>query len=99
MAKIIVKAVAEWTSKKDAEDLTVILNSEDLKKLEETVLSGLKDKMQNGVTLKANDNFDGGFRIAVNEGGAYYDYSKDAVTEMLSAYLSPKIAALLREAE
>ena len=99
LAQLIVKAVAEWTSKKDAEDLTVILNSEDLKKLEETVLSGLKDKMQNGITLKANDNFDGGFRIAVNEGGAYYDYSKDAVTEMLSAYLSPKIAALLREAE
>ena len=99
LAQLIVKTVAEWTSKKDAEDLTVILNSDDLKKLEETILSGLKEKMQNGITLKANDNFDGGFRVAVNEGGAYYDYSKDAVTEMLSAYLSPKIAALLREAE
>lgn len=99
LAQLIVKAVAEWTSKKDAEDLTVILNSEDLKKLEDIVLSGLKDKMQKGITLKANDNFDGGFRIAVNEGGAYYDYSKDAVTEMLADYLSPKIASLLREAE
>jgi V/A-type H+-transporting ATPase subunit E len=99
LAQLIVKAVAEWTSKKDAEDLTVILNSEDLKKLEDIVLSGLKDKIQKGITLKANDNFDGGFRIAVNEGGAYYDYSKDAVTEMLADYLSPKIASLLREAE
>ena len=99
LAKIIVKAVDGWTSKPDAEEITVILNSEDLKKLEDTVLSGLKDKMQKGITLKANDNFDGGFRIAVNEGGAYYDYSKDAVTEMLADYLSPKIASLLREAE
>ena len=73
--------------------------TKDLEKLEKTLLQGLKDRMIKGVTLKANDNFDGGFRIAVNEGGAYYDYSKDAVTEMLSAYLSPKIAALLREAE
>lgn len=99
LAKIIVKAVDGWTSKPDAEEITVILNSEDLKKLEETVVSGLKDKMQKGITLKANDNFDGGFRIAVNEGGAYYDYSKDSVTEMLADYLSPKIASLLREAE
>jgi V/A-type H+-transporting ATPase subunit E len=99
LAKIIVKVVDGWTSKPDTEDITVILNSEDLKKLEDTVLAGLKDKMQKGITLKANDNFDGGFRIAVNEGGAYYDYSKDAVTEMLADYLSPKIASLLREAE
>ncbi len=99
LAQIIVKAVDGWTSKPEMEDITVILNSEDLKKLEDTVVSGLKDKMQKGITLKANDNFDGGFRIAVNEGGAYYDYSKDAVTEMLADYLSPKIASLLREAE
>ncbi len=99
LAQIIVKAVDGWTSNPEMEDITVILNSEDLKKLEETVVSGLKDKMQKGITLKANDNFDGGFRIAVNEGGAYYDYSKDSVTEMLADYLSPKIASLLREAE
>ncbi|MBE6748094.1 MAG: V-type ATP synthase subunit E [Ruminococcaceae bacterium] len=99
LAQIIVKAVAGWTSKPEMEDITVILNSEDLKKLEDTVVSGLKEKMQNGITLKANDNFDGGFRIAVNDGGAYYDYSQEAVTDMLSNYLSPKITALLREAE
>jgi len=99
LAQIIVKAVAGWTSKPEMEDITVILNSEDLKKLEDTVVSGLKEKMQNGITLKANDNVDGGFRIAVNDGGAYYDYSQEAVTDMLSNYLSPKITALLREAE
>ena len=32
-------------------------------------------------------------------GVQYYDYSKDAVTDMLSNYLSPKITALLKEAE
>ncbi len=99
LAQLIVKVVAEWASKPEKEDITVILNSEDLKKLEDTILSGLKDKMQKGVTLKATDSIDGGFRIAVNDGGAYYDYSKDAVTEMLADYLSPKIASLLREAE
>ena len=99
LAQIIIGAVSNWTNNPDAEDITVVLNSEDLKKLEDTLLQGLKEKMQNGITLKANDNFDGGFRIAVNDGGAYYDYSAGAVTDMLSNYLSPKIAALLKEAE
>ena len=98
-AKLIVNAVECWTGKPEAEDISVILNSADLEKLEEALLAELKAKMLRGVTLKANDNFDGGFRIAVNNGGAYYDYSAQAVTDMLSNYLSPRVTALLKEAE
>ena len=79
-------------------DVEVVLNGEDLKKLEKTLLSALKEKMLTGVTLKANDNFDGGFRIAVDNGNVYYDYSAEAVVEMLSNYLSPRVAQLLKEA-
>ena len=99
LTQLVMKAVEGWTAKPDAEDITVIMNSEALKSMEETLLAGLKEKMIKGVTLKANDNFDGGFRIAVNEGGAYYDYSAEAVVDMLSNYLSPKVTALLKEAE
>ena len=98
-AQLIIKAVEGWTAKPDAEDISVILNSKDLESLEETLVAGLKEKMIKGVTLKANDNFDGGFRIAENNGGAYYDYSAQAVVDMLSNYLSPKVTALLKEAE
>ncbi len=79
-------------------DVEVVLNGEDLKKLEKTLLSALKEKMLTGVTLKANDNLDGGFRIAVDNGNVYYDYSAEAVVEMLSNYLSPRVAQLLKEA-
>ena len=98
-AKLVMNAVEGWAGKPDAEDITVILNSADLKKLEETLVAGLKEKMVKGVTFKANDNFDGGFRIAVNNSGAYYDYSAEAVVDMLANYLSPKVTALLKEAE
>ena len=99
LAGIIVNLVEGFKNNAAAEDITIVLGSEDLKKIEDTVLSALKEKALFGVTLKANDNFDGGFRIAVNDGGAYYDYSAEAVTDMLSNYLSPKIAALMKEAE
>ena len=99
LAKLIVKFIEVWQSNPDADDISVILNSEDLKAIEETLLSSLKDKMQKGVTLKANDNFVGGFRIAVNNGQAFYDYSAEAVVDMLSNYLSPKVTEILKEAE
>lgn len=98
-AKLIINAVEVWTSKPEADDISVILNSNNLKNLEEALLAELKAKMLGGVTLKANDNFNGGFRVAVNNGAVYYDYSAEAVTDMLSNYLSPRVTALLKEAE
>ncbi len=99
LSDLIIKVVETWAKNTEAEEISVILNSDDLKEIENTLLSALKEKMLKGVTLKANDNFDGGFRIAVNQGQAYYDFSAEAVTDMLSAYLSPKVSALLKEAE
>ena len=99
LVKLIINAVECWAGKPEADDISVILNSNDLAKLEEALLAELKAKMLSGVTLKTNDNFDGGFRIAVNNGAVYYDYSADAVTDMLSNYLSPKVTELLKEAE
>ena len=98
-ARLIISIVESWANKPDAEDIAVILNTQDLNKLEETLLAALKEKMLTGITLKANDNFDGGFRIAVNNGSAYYDYSAEAVVDMLSNYLSPKVTELLKEAK
>ncbi len=99
LSQLIVDVVANWANKPDAEDVAVILNTEDLQKLEKTIQAALKEKLVNGITLKANDTFDGGFRIAVNNGSAYYDYSAEAVVDMLSNYLSPKVTELLKEAE
>ena len=99
LTKLVTDVVEGWAKNPDAEDITVILNTEDVKALEEAALASLKDKISKGITLKANDNFDGGFRISVNNGAAYYDYSAEAVVDMMSNYLSPKVTKLLKEAE
>ena len=99
LEELIVSAIEKWSEKPDAEELTVILNSEDISKLEDSLLSTLKKKISAGVTLKANDSFLGGFRIAMSNSNVYYDYSKEAVVDMLANYLSPKVVKLLKEAE
>ena len=99
LSQLVVNVVESWANKPDVDNIEVILNSNDVELLEKTALSSLKERISKGVTLKANDNFDGGFRIAVNDGGAYYDYSTEAVVDMMSNYLSPKVVKLLKEAE
>lgn len=99
LSQLVINVVESWANKPDVENIEVILNSNDVEVLEKTAFSSLKARISKGVTLKANDNFDGGFRIAVNNGGAYYDYSTEAVVDMMSNYLSPKVVKLLKEAE
>lgn len=99
LPQLVTNVVENWAKKPDVENIEVILNSNDIQLLEKTALSSLKERITKGLTLKANDNFDGGFRIAVNNGGAYYDYSTEAVVDMMSNYLSPKVVKLLKEAE
>lgn len=99
IAGIIINVVECWAKKPDTDALEVILSSDDLKLLENALLAGFKERMLKGVTLKAGDNFNGGFRIALNNDGAYYDYSAEAVVDMLSGYLTPKVTELLKEAE
>ena len=98
LSKIIVSAVESWAAKPDADDLSVILNREELEALEKNAIAELNEKMRKGVTLKASDSFDGGFRIAEKDGQVYYDYSTEAVVEMLSNYLNPKVTEIMKEA-
>ena len=98
-SQLILRAVEGWAAHPEAGELTVILNSEDLARLEDVLLAELKARMLNGVTLKASDQFDGGFRIEKKDEGIYYDFSAESVVEMLTNYLNPKVAALMKEAE
>ena len=52
--------------------------------------------------ISVNETGLGGFKevtFMINGDGAYYDYSADAVVEMLAGYLSPRVSELLREAK
>ncbi len=99
IADVIAKVVAALAENNDTDDINILLNAEDKKKFEDALRSALKSKAVDGITLTPNDSFIGGFRVAVNNGTAYYDYSAEAVTEMMSAYLNPRVTELMKEAE
>jgi V/A-type H+-transporting ATPase subunit E len=98
LGTLIPETVKEWAKKSDASDLSVILNDKDLKALESNLKTALKDKISEGLTLKADNSIGGGFRIGVKDGAAFYDYSAEAVADLFSAYLNPRVAAIMKEA-
>ncbi len=95
---LVPETVKEWAKKSDVSGLSVLLNEKDLKALEDTFKSDLKAEISKGLEIKPDQSLSAGFRIGVNNGVAFYDYSAESLAEMFAAYLNPKVAALLKEA-
>jgi len=39
-----------------------------------------------------------GFRIAMKDGSAYYNFSDQGIAEIMAEYMNPRIAEIVREA-
>lgn len=98
LKKLIPEVVKEWVKNTSTDDVSVLLNEKDLKELEAELKHSLKGEIEKGLSLKADNSISSGFRIGVKDGAAFYDYSAEAVSDLFSAYLNPRVAALMKEA-
>ena len=85
-----------WAGKSGANSLDVLIPEADLKKLSGWFNEKLAAELKNGVEVKPVRNLDSGFRISNKDGSAYYDFSAEAVAHLLSAYLNPRLAEILK---
>ncbi|MDR0557905.1 MAG: V-type ATP synthase subunit E [Treponema sp.] len=86
-----------WATK-GSDELAVLVSERDVKKIKGFFDKKLAAALEKGVELKSDRNLSAGFRIAEKDGSAYYDFSADAVAELLGAYLNPHLAEILKTA-
>ena len=98
LAKLIPETVKAWAKNNDAGELSVLLSEKDLNNLESELTAELKAEIAKGLEVKADKTMTAGFKIGVENGSAYYDYSAESLAEMFAAYLNPKVAALMKDA-
>lgn len=91
------EVLKNWADK-GANELDVLLPEAECGKLQSWFTGKLAGELKKGVELKADRNLGAGFRIANRDGSAYYDFSAEAVAELLSAYLNPHLAEILTSA-
>jgi len=84
-----------WVAK-GGDNLAVILPEEQLSKLRSFFSEKLTGELWKGIELKSNRRLSSGFHISNKEGSVYYDFSAEAVAGLLSAYLNPKLAEILK---
>lgn len=97
MKTLIPETVKAWSKNADASELSVILSEKDLKSLENELKAALKAEIAKGLEIKPDSAISAGFRIGVNNGAAFYDYSAESVADLFSAYLNPRVAAIMKE--
>ena len=83
-------------AQKGGENLSVILPEGDLSKLQSFFSEKMTGELWKGIELKSNRKLASGFHISNKEGSVYYDFSAEAVAGLLSAYLNPKLAEILK---
>lgn len=95
MGKIIEKLADAWKPEREGDGIEVLLNENDLQKLEKAATSSLRERFLSGVVLKPVPDIKAGFRIGSQNGGMHYDFTAETIAEVISAYLSPRIAGFL----
>ena len=81
-----------------SDNLSVILPESSLDKIQAFFTDKLKKELGKDIELCSNRKLASGFHITSKDGSVYYDFSSEAVAGLLSSYLNPKLAGLLKEA-
>ena len=89
---LILKVVEQWSPDGSAE---IAIDEADCERLEALLFSGLRKGLRKSVTLKVSDRVSRGFRIELEGEDIYYDFTDEAVSDVLRTFLTPRIRAIL----
>ncbi len=94
MLKIISSLIKANTQK---EEIVILLKAEDLKKVQKGLLAELSEEMKKRIILKPSDEISSGFSISYDAGKSLFDFTGEALSEYISAYLKPELKNILKD--
>ena len=95
MAEIIKDLVAAFI-KEDGADVTVLTAVKDVDALTAALQVSLRDSFKGKAEVFADREISGGFKVNISGDDLFYDFSNEAIVELLASYVTPRVAALLK---
>ena len=89
--------ISSWSIESSGE-VDVLLSEKDIEALDAGLRKKLSDKLSEGIEIKPAADLEAGFRISVKNGSAYYDFTPSEIASVLSQYLNPRLAEILKAA-
>lgn len=97
MGRIINEMAAAYIKdgKQDAK-LEVLVSPKSLEEMTAALKGSLKDSFAKQPALFADMELGGGLKVSVSGNDVFYDFSDDAITDIVAAYIGPRLAAIVK---
>lgn len=97
------KAMADWVKEQLSSDaheaVEVDVSKKDAKAMEKHVLAALGEDLKEDVTIAPVPDVEGGFELRFDDSDVVYDFSQDALLEVVTRFVNPRLAEIMRETE
>jgi V/A-type H+/Na+-transporting ATPase subunit E len=97
MGKIILEMVKNYNAKNPSgeADIELILPAKDLDAMEKLFKSGLVNSLKKNPSISLGRNFAAGVKISFKGDDVFFDFSDEAISDMICAYVGPRLAAVI----
>jgi len=95
MKEIILK-MADSYGKDNADSLEVLLSRQDQDRAEAFLKSQLAAELKANPTITLTNDFNSGLQISFRDDDVYFDFSDEALSEVICRFVGPKLSAVIK---
>ena len=97
IVKIMVQGNAQQGN--EATSIEALAPADKLEALEGLIRAALGQQLEGGIQLRPITGVDAGLKVSLSGGSIYHDFTDEAIAEMISAYVNPRILAILKSGD
>lgn len=97
IVKIMVQGYAQQGN--EATSIEALAPADKLEALEGLIRAALGQQLEGGIQLRPITGVDAGLKVSLSGGSIYHDFTDEAIAEMISAYVNPRILAILKSGD
>ena len=97
MGKIILEMVKNYNAKNPSgeADIALILAQKDIDAMEKLFKTSLVNSLKKNPEISLGQNFAAGIKISFKGDDVFFDFSDEAISDMICTYVGPRLAAVI----
>ena len=96
MGTLIREMACRYLDSDQNSNLEILLSEQNAEKLESMLKSGLVSDLKKNPEIKISSNISAGLKIGVKGSDLFFDFSDDALTEIICSYAGQKLEKIIR---
>ncbi len=97
MGKIILEMAKNYSAKGAGSEasMEIVLSQKDRDSMEAMLKTSLADSLRKTPVITLGQNFTSGLKISFKDNDVFFDFSDEAISEIICAYVGPRLASII----